>query len=145
MLWSSIKFSLLYYNSLRKCMEINQENLYVDVRAKKIKEHWQLTRNMRSFGKTQQLVGKSTVGLWQENFRQKTSEIPGTLLPFSEVLTYCNVYICTDCFRPIWPSQRHKQMKSAKCYVEIFTIIFSAKNWQEKWIFHLDLKITFWW
>ena len=44
-------------------MEINQENLYVDVRAKKIKEHWQLTRNMRSFGKTQQLVGKSTVGL----------------------------------------------------------------------------------
>ena len=37
-----VKFSLLYYNSLRKCMEIDLENLYVDVRAKKIKDNCHL-------------------------------------------------------------------------------------------------------
>ena len=63
MLWSSFKFLLLYYNSLRKCMEISLESLYVDIRAKKIKDQWQLTRKSHSCGKDQQLVGKNTIGL----------------------------------------------------------------------------------
>ena len=44
-------------------MEMSLESLYVDIRAKKIKDQWQLTRKSHSCGKDQQLVGKSTIGL----------------------------------------------------------------------------------
>ena len=61
--------------------------------------------------KNQKLVGKSTIGLWQENF---SSEIPGTSLLFLEVLAYYKLYICTDCFCIIWPLQKTRTNKNCK-------------------------------
>ena len=135
MLWSSIKFSLLYYNSLRKRMEIKLENLYVDVRAKKTKDHWQLTRNLHSCGKNQQLVGKSTIGLWQENF---SFEILGTSLPFLEELAYCKAYIFTHCFHPIWPSQKPGTNENCKMlcrniHNNIFRLKLAGKQEYSAW------------
>lgn len=127
MLWSSIKLSLLYYNSLRKCMEIDLENLYVDVRAKKIKDHCHLaTHSKLAFLWKKITVWLAKVQLGSDK-RTSVFEIPGTSLLFSEVLAYCKVYVCTDCFCPTWPITKDTRTnENCTFFLRIFALIFSA-------------------
>ena len=147
MLWSSIKFSLLYYNSLRKWMEVKLENLYVDVRAKKkYKDHWQLTRNLRSCGK------KSLFG-WQKYNWALTRKLQFwiswhlvTIFRSISILATKFTFVLADCFCPMWPSQKIRTNKYCKMFCKnIHNIIFHLKLAGKQEYSAWAWKTTFWW